>query len=120
MSMNNITHQELVRRLFKPGGEIYKHLDPHRSELLHAVIGISTEAGELLDCVKKHVMYNQTLDIANFSEELGDIEFYLEAARQVTLVNRETTLNVNILKLIQRYGDRYSDAAAKERKDKQL
>ena len=43
--------------------------------LLHGCIGISTEAGELLDIIKKHIIYNKELDLVklsfNYLTEIG-------------------------------------------------
>lgn len=72
-----------------------------------------------MDAIGKHVYYEQPLDIENVREELGDIEFYLEGLRQLLAMPRDETLEHNITKLSKRYGEKYSDVAAKERKDKQ-
>jgi NTP pyrophosphatase (non-canonical NTP hydrolase) len=113
-----MTHPELVKALKKPGQEILDTLTPEKCDLLHMAIGLSGEAGELLDAVKKHVIYNQSLDISNVIEELGDLEFFMEGIRQVLRLKREDILFDNVNKLSIRYGSKYSDAAAKERKDK--
>ena len=43
------------------------------SDELHMVMGISTEAGELLDAYKKHFAYGKELDVVNVGEEIADI-----------------------------------------------
>lgn len=92
--------------------------------VLHAAVGVAGEAGELLDAVKKCWVYNKPLDIANVLEELGDIEFYLEAFRQQLEdfarqdVSRDIIISGNIEKLLKRYPLGYSDAAAQARADK--
>jgi NTP pyrophosphatase (non-canonical NTP hydrolase) len=114
------THQEMVTNLVKPGADIIATLTPESANLLHMAVGVSGEAGELIDAVKKHVIYNKPLDRKNMVEELGDIEFYLEGIRQQTGITREETLDYNIGKLGHRYqGHKYSDAAAQQRADKQ-
>jgi NTP pyrophosphatase (non-canonical NTP hydrolase) len=113
-------HQDMVERLVKPGSDIYSNLDPYRCDLLHAVLGIAGEAGELVDAVKKHVIYNKPLDQANVIEELGDLEFYMEQLRQRLGVTREYCLQNNIDKLSVRYQNlQYSDEQAYNRRDKQ-
>ena len=75
--------------------------------------------GELLDAIKKFVVYNKELDIANVIEELGDLEFYMEGLRQCLRISREETLRENMVKLGKRYREAvYSDKAANERADK--
>ena len=82
-------------------------------------LGISGEAGELLDAIKKSVIYLRPLDIPNIIEELGDLEFYMEGLRERLNITREQVLQNNINKLTIRYGKMYSDKSANERKDKQ-
>lgn len=114
-----MTHPDLVKRLFKPGEEILQSISPLDCTILHAVLGISGEAGELLDGLKKAIIYRKPIDLVNIREELGDLEFYLEALRQSLNIEREETLEHNIIKLQTRYGESYSNNAAVERKDKQ-
>lgn len=115
----NINHPELVTALVKPGAAILETLSPEKADLLHAAVGVSGEAGELLDAVKKHVIYNKPIDRENVVEELGDLEFYMEQLRQNLGITREETLAANIAKLSVRYASlTYSDAAAQQRADK--
>ena len=72
-----IKFKEMVAGLKKDGQQIIDSLTPEKADLLHMAAGISGEAGELLDCIKKHVIYNKPLDRENAIEELGDIEAYL-------------------------------------------
>ena len=110
----------MVAGLVKPGQVLIDQLTPQKAHVQHMAIGISGEAGELLDAVKKYTVYNKTVDLVNIVEELGDIEFYLEGLRQGFGVTREETLLANIAKLGKRYeGLIYSDAAAQARADKQ-
>src|SRR5690554_4006225 len=75
-------HNELVKAIVKPDATILMSLQPGDCNLLHMTCGVSGEAGELLDAIKKHVFYRKPLDMENVIEELGDIEFYLEGLRQ--------------------------------------
>ena len=100
---------------------LIKDLGSHRDNLMHGAIGISGEAGELLDAVKKNWAYGKPLDFENILEELGDIEFYLEAFRQSAGITREATIAHNLKKLGKRYASgNYSDAQAIARADKEL
>ena len=113
-----LTHTELVANLVKPGEQIAKEITPNQAHLLHMVFGISGEAGELLDAVKKHVIYRKDLDTHNVVEEIGDLLFYIEGLCQAIGVTMETAKLLNIKKLQKRYGEKYSDKAAIERADK--
>lgn len=117
--MKSITHKELVSALAKPGSDIVAAITPAGADLWHHATGVSGEAGELLDAVKKHVIYNKPIDRANVVEELGDLEFYMEGIRQNLGITREETIDGNIAKLSKRYeGIKYSDQSAQNRADK--
>lgn len=111
-------HSELVYNLVKDPEEILQSLCYEKIDLIHAILGISGEAGELLDAIKKHTIYNKPLDVENVVEELGDLEFYLEQLRQALSISREETLQANIKKLRKRYPSGYSDQLAQDRLDK--
>lgn len=118
--MEQISHSQLVAALVKKPQDILDTLTPEGMDMIHAVLGISGEAGELLDAVKKASVYNKPLDRENVIEELGDLEFYMEQLRQRLGITREETLEANIAKLSKRYaGLSYSDKAAQQREDKQ-
>jgi NTP pyrophosphatase (non-canonical NTP hydrolase) len=115
----NWAHREMVNALNKPGAAIKKALTPAQAHLLHMSVGISGEAGELLDTVKKHCIYQKPLDMENVVEELGDLEYFLQGLREALLIKRDDTLRHNIRKLSKRYHEgKYSDAQAQQRADK--
>jgi NTP pyrophosphatase (non-canonical NTP hydrolase) len=100
-----------VKRLFKA--------DTREAMLLHAALGIAGEAGELVDAIKKHVIYGKPLDLGNVVEELGDLRFYMEALCNVLDVSDAEVIQGNMNKLAQRYKSlTYSDTAAIHRADK--
>lgn len=117
--ISEATYQDMVANLKKAGELILETMTPDAADLLHMAVGVSGESGELLDAVKKHVIYNKPLDRENIIEELGDLEFYMEGVRQRAGVTRQETLDHNFAKLGHRYsGHRYSDEQAQLRKDK--
>ncbi len=106
------TYADFVRALLK-------QMPSHTEDILHAAVGISGEAGELLDAVKKHWAYGKPLDMANVREELGDIMFYTTAMLNILGLDEEEIIWQNVEKLEARYpGITYSDAAAIARADK--
>lgn len=114
-----ITHAELVASVVKPGAQIKNEITAEECHLIHMTMGICGEAGELLDAVKKNVIYRKKIDFENILEELGDLEFYLEGLRQLLGIRRQETLDHNIAKLKKRYdGLQYSNESAIERADK--
>lgn len=88
--------------------------------MLHAFIGIATEAGELLDALKKHIFYGKGLDIVNVEEELGDLDWYQSIAIHALRLNRYNTSweqiwEKNIAKLQARYPDKFTSESAVNR-----
>lgn len=98
---------------------LMKKMDNQCMDVLHACVGIAGEGGEILDQAKKHWAYNKPLDVANIIEELGDLEFYMQALRNTLGLDREEIVKANMDKLLKRYeGMVYSDTAAQLRADK--
>ena len=88
-------------------------------DILHAILGISSEAGEITDAVKKHLIYDQPLDRENLVEELGDLHFYAQQLCNAIGVSHEEVVRLNIAKLSVRYPrGYYRDEDAKRRADK--
>lgn len=113
-------HSRMVAVLCKPDAQMQLELIPGDMHLIHMILGICGEGGELLDTVKKHVIYRKALDLENLVEELGDMEFFLEGLRKKLGITRRETLEHNLNKLAKRYeGYQYSDKAAINRADKQ-
>ena len=92
-----------------------KFKNPEIIRLLHAAMGLVTEAGEFIDMLKKHIYYDKTLDEVNLIEELGDIMWYFEIACDVLKVEREEIEEININKLRKRYPNGFSKKDAIER-----
>ena len=86
---------------------------------LHAALGVAGEAGELVDAIKKEIIYGKELDRANLVEELGDLRFYIQAAMMLYGISEQEVLQQNANKLSIRYKQlRYSDEEAQGRADK--
>jgi NTP pyrophosphatase (non-canonical NTP hydrolase) len=113
-------HAAMVAALVKPGQDIIQQMTPGKANALHMAVGASGEAGELLDAIKRFVIYNKPLDRENVVEELGDLEFFIEGLRAELGISREETLTANKFKLLgKRYASgTYSDAQAIARSDK--
>ena len=111
--------QNMVMALAKPGYQIKESLTTSQCHLLHMTMGVSGEAGELLDAVKKHVIYGKELDLENVTEEAGDILFYLEGLLHPLGITLDTCRQATMAKLAKRYpGLAYTNQAAIERADK--
>jgi NTP pyrophosphatase (non-canonical NTP hydrolase) len=88
--------------------------------LLHSAVGLASEAGELLDPIKKAWAYGHDLHLENIQEELGDILFYWMATCITAGLNPSTVVQANLSKLQKRYpSGKFSSLDALRRKDKE-
>ena len=85
--------------------------DPGTVRLLHGAMGLCTEAGELMDMLKKHVFYGLPLDLVNAGEEAGDSFWYLALIIDELRTSMRDMLTRNIEKLRLRFSSLYANAA---------
>lgn len=84
---------------------------------LHAAVGISTEAGEVLDIIKKTWAFNKPMDRLKLQHEMGDLLFYMQFMCNVMELSLDELADSNMSKLKKRYPEGYTDKAAQERLD---
>lgn len=84
--------------------------------LLHAGLGMFTESGETLQALAAQ-LEGKPLDVVNFSEELGDIEWYKAVAMNVIELDEGVMRQKNIDKLAKRYPEKFFDANAAVNRD---
>lgn len=110
--MEYLVLSEVTEKKFPEG----MSLTQEQAEILHAAMGLVTEAGEIMDAVKKHLIYGKPFDWTNLNEELGDQYWYLAIAHRHLLrkqgVLPSDTMVTNIDKLKERYPEGYKDADA--------
>lgn len=89
--------------------------------LMHACIGIGTEAGEVQDLFKKRIMYGKDIQVSDFIDEIGDLLWYIGVACNTLGISFEEIMDKNYKKLSTRYGKSltYTDEAANN-KNKEL
>lgn len=75
VNLGEVTFNQMVTDLFKNPNDILESLDADDVNLIHAGMGIITEAREV--CL---AIFNN--DWVNLKEEVGDLAFYIEAMRQ--------------------------------------
>lgn len=114
-----VSYETFVASRCKEGATIAKEMDGASAHLVHMAMGISGEAGELLDAIKKHAIYQKPLDVANVKEELGDLMFYMTGLASALGFTLKECATLNAEKLTKRYPVAYSDLDAQARKDKQ-
>lgn len=85
------------------------------TDLLHGAAGACTEAGELMDIVKKKTFYGKSVDWTNVIEESGDILWYLAIVARASGVSLDQIAAINIAKLRARYPNRFETDKALNR-----
>ena len=87
----------------------------HDMNLLHAAMGIGTEAGEVLDAFKRKIFYGRQLDVVNVKEEIGDIMWYVAILLRELDLDFEEILQLNIDKLRARFPEKFTEGNALNR-----
>jgi NTP pyrophosphatase (non-canonical NTP hydrolase) len=111
--MTFFEYQQHVLRTESRDPELEGH--SHHRRMLHAAIGLCTEAGEALDAVKKTLFYASPLNIVNLCEELGDIAWYWALACDALNLDPGDVLAANVRKLRARYPERFDSECAETR-----
>lgn len=90
--------------------------DHNTVRVLHAIIGLITEIGELITPFRLHVFEGQEMDWQNFTEEVGDLFWYMALlAKANGYGDFGPFLISNKAKLTKRYGDTWTQDGALNR-----
>jgi NTP pyrophosphatase (non-canonical NTP hydrolase) len=89
-----------------------------RERLLHGLMGVCTEAGELQDPLKRELFYGKGLDEINVMEECGDLLWYIALSLDAAGFTMSDAMNKNISKLRRRYPQKFTAEAALDRDHK--
>ena len=80
-------------------------------------LGVTGEAGEVADVVKKVVGHGHPLDRAALVKELGDVLWYVAAIAHVLGSDLDEVAAANVAKLRKRFPDGFTSAASRTRVD---
>lgn len=99
------------------GGEDYilSQLDEEGWGLLHAALGLGTEAGEAMDAVRPVIAHGEEPDKENLKEELGDILYYAARLADVLDTTLLEAMQANNRKLKERFPEKFTQKDALER-----
>lgn len=87
-------------------------IDQIPADVMHAIVGISTEAGEALDALKKTMFYGKPLDLVNLDEEMGDVLWYMALYFNHRGIDFEQVMQRNIDKLRARFPEKFTQENA--------
>ena len=120
IQMDNKKYSEEVLRTDDPDYDRISQLlsDKKYIRIVHAIMGISGEAGEISDIVKKVIVYGKKFDKSIVEEECGDLLWYMSILLDEIGSSFNKIMQQNIEKLKKRYPKGFSESLAIERKDK--
>jgi hypothetical protein len=90
-----VTHPQLVAALAKPGAAILASLTPEKCHLMHMAYCIGPEVAELAEALT--VAGTEEVVRPLIIEELGDIEFYFEGLRTGLGVERQDSVEPDVV-----------------------
>lgn len=85
------------------------------TNIIHGIIGIATEAGELVEALVKAMFNDADLDVVNMAEEVGDVFWYAALLAKKAGVTFDAIQRNNIEKLRKRFPDKFSEFDANNR-----
>ncbi len=86
-----------------------------QTRVVHGILGISTEASELEDLLKKNVFYNKPISLHQIEEEIGDIMWYVAILCHELDMDFARILDKNVKKLHARYPEGFTEKDALNR-----
>jgi NTP pyrophosphatase (non-canonical NTP hydrolase) len=112
--MNFNEYQKLSERTMpKPN----KEGNFHKNDFANYAMGLSGEAGEVTDLVKKQLFHGHSIDFRDVEKELGDTLHYLSGLATLYGLSLEAIAIINIEKLKKRYPSGFSEEASVKRVD---
>ncbi len=88
-----------------------------RERLTNAALGLSGEAGEFADTVKKHLFHGHPLEHDELIKELGDVLWYVALACDTLELPMSAVMEANIAKLRRRYPEGFSSERSRQRSE---
>lgn len=110
-----MTLEEYVGNAIRTESRTVVHVQGDAARVLHAAMGCVTEAGEMMDQIKRHVFYGKPLDEVNLVEEAGDLLWYLAILSHALDAPLADVMERNIAKLRRRYPDKFTQEDALNR-----
>ncbi len=87
----------------------------HQQQLANAALGLTGEAGETAELIKKHLFHDTPLDRDAMIKELGDCLWYIAAFATVLDIPMADIAERNIEKLRRRYPEGFDPERSRNR-----
>lgn len=113
--MDSDQYQQLARRTLadRPGFA----LSDQEAMLVWNAVGLTGEAGEVADVVKKTVFHRHPLDLEKLKKEIGDVLWYAAGLCSTLGISLSDVMQTNIDKLKVRYPNGYNSHDSIHRQD---
>lgn len=85
------------------------------AQLLNGVLGLTGEAGEVSDLIKKGIFHEKGIDLEHLKKELGDCAWYLAMICDACGFALDDVMQTNIDKLKERYPEGFDTYRANNR-----
>jgi len=121
--MNGKEYQELAMRTYdgyamnRLSSDIMSATFYETAALLNGVLGLTGEAGEVSDLVKKGIFHEKGIDREHLEKELGDVMWYLALICYTCGFNLDEIMQMNIDKLKARYPEGFDVIKANNREN---
>ncbi|MBW3113514.1 nucleoside triphosphate pyrophosphohydrolase family protein [Bacillus sp. MCCB 382] len=89
----------------------------HANEEVNYALGLTGEAGEYADMIKKQYFHGHADQLTEKKKELGDILWYVSQSARAAGLSLEEIAVANIDKLRKRYPEGFSEEASINRKE---
>lgn len=91
------------------------HEATHPMRLAGYGLGLSGEAGEVADLLKKHLTHGHQLDLEKMALELGDVLWYVAGVAEMMGLTLDEIASKNIEKLLKRYPEGWDPERSQNR-----
>lgn len=95
-------------------------MNDENMDFLHGAMGLSTEANEVLDIIKKHIFYGKPIDREDLMLECSDCLWYIGVILNRLGYSFQEVMDKNIEKLQKRYPEKFTEDKAINRVEYQL
>lgn len=109
--MNGKEYQELAMRTYdgyamnRLSSNVMSATFYETAALLNGVLGLTGEAGEVSELIKKGIFHEKGIDKEYLEKELGDVMWYIALICHACGFNLDEIMQINIDKLKKRYPD---------------
>lgn len=121
--MNGKEYQELAMRTYdgyamnRLSSNVMSATFYETAALLNGVLGLTGEAGEVSDLVKKGIFHEKDIDREHLEKELGDVMWYIALICHTCGFDLDKVMQMNVDKLKARYPEGFNVDKANNRKD---